>query len=122
MKIRTGFVSNSSASSFVTSKDIGDKDDVIRAIINMCADAGYDRKEYKNIINNEVSVIKICDKDTAEETKKEFGEDSKYWGYRDEDFAIGNTWILGSDNAIPYDIMDRIVESFDCHRYVFHMG
>lgn len=122
MKIRAGFVSNSSASSFVTSKDIGDRDDVIKAIINMCADAGYDRKEYKNIINNEVSVIKIHDKDTAEETKKEFGEDCKYWGYCDEDFEIGNTWILGSDNAIPYDIMDRIVESFDCHRYVFHMG
>lgn len=122
MKIRAGFVSNSSASSFVTSKDIGDRDDVIKAIINMCADAGYDRKEYKNIINNEVSVIKIHDKDTAEEVKKEFGEDSKYWGYCDEDFEIGNTWILGSDNAIPYYVMDRIVESFDCHRYVFHMG
>lgn len=101
MKIRIGFVSNSSSSSFVINSNRFDFEEVETKMEEIKAEFPDSWFEY------DVRVI----------TEKIYKHG--YWYLENSD--IGNIEIISSeDNSIPYDAFDIIEDTFDCVRR--HLG
>ena len=101
MKIRQGFVSNSSSSSFVIRSNHFTFEEVQTKMEEIKASLPDEWFEY----------------DVREITEEMYEHDNWYMDRTD----IGKIQIISSeDNSIPYDAFDAIEDAFDCARY--HLG
>lgn len=113
MKIRTGFVSNSSSSSFIidslkfTIEEVKEKMEVMRELFNLTG-----KEEGSCVFLEEDYAVFIASEEYEKEMIKEWGE---YYNYKD----CASKIILNStkDNSIPYELFDFIENAFDCSRY-----
>jgi len=111
-KIRNGFVSNSSSSSFICDKSISLED--ARDVMNILVDM-YE-KLYKNTdfpFTNEDFYIKIGD----EEYEKDL---IKNWEFDVKEKVKDHVVIAGFDNSIPSELFDLIENRCSAKRY--HLG
>ena len=132
MKTRTGFVSNSSASSFVVPRLIKDIDSVKQTIKEMLINAYIDEYGYNidkaksmagDVVKNDIFIIPVVSQTAAERRElADYVNNIKYYGVQPQEFKFGTTWIVGHDNVIPDTAMDNIIEQFGCVNYNRHMG
>ena len=138
MKIRSGFVSNSSSSSFIIDnidKDIKDvfikdkdtkeylceewtKDDIIDWITSMIKREGKRNNEEitKEDIKENISLYNLSD-----EVIKEY--DLTFWYAGRELQFPEQKWLLyGEDGYISYELAKKIIKKFNVNSYHLHMG
>ena len=117
MKIRSGFVSNSSSSCFIVHKKLSEKtiEKRLRAILD-CYNAVCDLKEkvtYEAAIG---SIEKIDEKYYEHILRHYLGEEY----YRKEPIVGRMSIRSSSDNSIPYPLFELIECAFDAWR--IHLG
>lgn len=121
MKIRNGFVSNSSSSSFVIDSNDGEAEHIKADILDMIRGHDYD-KIVLDEAKKYVEVIVVKNDNDISEVKKRI-PNFEEWGYDESDIDIGKTWIFDNeDNVIPYDIKLLIIGKYKCYKYNLHMG
>lgn len=114
MKIRTGFVSNSSSSCFICNTNFSVEEVTVRL--------SHIIREYYNIAGYPVPLLdQIATVTIADETNQEFLEEWSEWYPELKNIKDGDILIRSvGDNSIPYDTFNKIESTF--HAYKFHLG
>lgn len=126
MKIRNGFVSNSSSSSFI----IGNKnnqytvDSVYETLKKAYVEMYWkgNKKELTQVKRNFRECLYVIEVDKATDKQKtaDWIQSFTYWGFKKNEIKEGIWIISNGDNAIPYEFIEKIQELFDC-KYM-HLG
>lgn len=115
MKIRQGFVSNSSSSSFIchTKLSIDEVNEILQEMLDFYNKIYNDEKQFHDVFD----YTRKLDTEDIVNWNKDYGE---YYCKLDED-DIGAINIRSCyDNSIPYTLFDFICEKFNGHR--IHLG
>ena len=128
MKIRNGFVSNSSSSSFIcdTKLSVEEVKELLEKMVYFfnemfkdCDESSYMKYAFSKPFDEMFGSVKKLTRKDINTWNKDYGE---YYGKWDDSY-IGKINIRGrSDNSIPSDIFDLIERRFEACRIHLEIG
>lgn len=109
MKVRSGFVSNSSSSSFII--DNMTKDEVNDKLFNLYKNLYSKNKSHKQLKYDYNEMLKIYNKIEFDKNLHII-ENITYWKFKKDYLKHGQIAVVSNgDNAIPYEMLEEMINN-----------